>query len=405
MYQAIYPIIMTLMNINMKGVFRMKPSINKRILHIMSSHGGGISTFIHNIATEIHQFGIVFDVVTFDQCPPEFIETIRRTGGDVYQLKNPKKEGWRHFQKSLARVLQLYDYDIIHCHISGYRAIAYKWVAGFYSNAEFLIHAHYYVDDNKLSVRQKFFHYLNQVINSNLSTKYVGCSRDAVQSLFGYKIDRDEMVIIPNSIDPDDFIFSDERTEELREEGRRHYHIEQDTVVVGQIGRLTAVKNHSLTIQIAELAKVKQLNIIFLIAGAGELEESLQQRIIDNDLKDYVQLVGRLSPIGEFMPMIDVILFPSLSEGLGTTAIESQAAGKPVVLTASLPMELELDLGLLRRVDLSQTADKWLDELLEASKEPKIHSVERLLALQRHSYTNHQAAKLFSTLIAGNTNF
>ncbi|XJS10084.1 glycosyltransferase [Aerococcaceae bacterium WGS1372] len=383
----------------------MRQSINKRILHIMSSHGGGISTFIHNIATEVHQFGIVFDVVTFDQCPEEFIETIQKTGGDVYQLKNPKKNGWRQFQKSLARVLKLYDYDLIHCHISGYRVIAYKLVASFYSEAEFVIHAHYYIDDNQLSVSQKFFHYLNQVINHNLSSKFVGCSRDAVQSLFGYNIDREDMIIIPNSINPDDFIFSEEREQQLRKEGRQQYNLLEDTIVVGQIGRLTPIKNHALTIQIAELAKLKKLNIKFLIAGTGELKEQLEQRIQANQLSDYVQLVGRVSPIGEFLPITDVILFPSFNEGLGTTAIESQAAGKTVVLTSSLPMELELNLNLLRRVGLNQTADKWLDELVSASINTKKTPDERLMALQRHSYTNNQAAKLYSTLIAENTTF
>lgn len=383
----------------------MSQSINKRILHIMSSHGGGISTFIHNIATEIHHFGIVFDVVTFDQCPQEFIETIRKTGGDVYQLKNPKKEGWLQFQKSLARVMKLYNYDVIHCHISGYRAMAYRWVANFYSQAEFVIHAHYYIDVNQLNVSQKFFHYLNQVINQNLSSKFVGCSRNAVQSLFGYKIDRKDMIIIPNSIDPDDFIHSESQYQQLREEGRQEYQLSKETLVVGQIGRLTEVKNHKLTIQMAELAKMKQLNMKFLIAGAGELKDHLQARIDQNQLNDYVQLVGRIAPIGDFFPVIDVLLFPSLNEGLGTTAIESQAAGKPVVLTSSLPMELELNLDLLHRVSLNQTADKWLDEVIQASQSSSKNEDERLLALERHSYTNNQAAKLYSTLIAENTNF
>lgn len=92
----------------------MSQETNKRVLHIMSSHGGGISTFIRNLATEIHRFGIVYDVVTYDKCPQEFIEAIQRTGGDVYQLKNPKKDGWIQFFKSFSRVIKLYDYDIIH---------------------------------------------------------------------------------------------------------------------------------------------------------------------------------------------------------------------------------------------------------------------------------------------------
>lgn len=387
------------------GIIKMSQKVNKRILHIMSSHGGGISTFIRNLATEIHRFGIVFDVVTYGPCPPEFVEAIRRTGGDVYQIKNPKKEGWRQFYKSFSRVIKLYHYDVIHCHIAGYRALAYKTISNFQSEAEFIIHAHHYVDDNQLSVAQRFLHYLNQMINQTVSAKFVGCSRDAVQALFGYKIDRKDMIIIPNSIEPNDFIFELDEANHLRESGREHYGIAKDTIVVGQIGRLAPIKNHALMIQVAEMAKLKNLNMKFIIAGSGELEAELKERIKMNQLEDYVQLVGRISPIAELFPVMDVLLFPSINEGLGTTAIESQAAGVPVVLSHTIPMEVELGLNLLHRVNLSAAPSDWLKEVLKASRERKVDSSERLMALERNNYTNIQAAKLYATSIAQYTNY
>lgn len=383
----------------------MSQKVNKRILHIMSSHGGGISTFIRNLATEIHRFGIVFDVVTYDDCPQEFIDTIRRTGGDVYQLRNPKKEGWLQFYKSFSRVVKLYNYDVIHCHISGYRALAYKMVSQFQSNAEFIIHAHYYVDDNQLSIPKRFLHYLNQVINYSASAKFVGCSRDAVQALFGYKIDREDMIIIPNSINPDGFIIDKDREQELVAVGEERYNIASDELVIGQVGRLTPIKNHTLMLQIAELAKLKQLKMRFLIAGSGELESELQSRIQQNNLSNYVQLIGRVSPIEELYPLFDVLLFPSIHEGLGTTAIESQAAGVPVVLSNTIPIEVELELGLTYRVNLEASPSTWLEQIIQASHTQPISQQERLMALERHNYTNIQAAKLYASSIAEYINY
>lgn len=387
------------------GIVNMSQKVNKRILHIMSSHGGGISTFIRNLATEIHRFGIVFDVVTYDDCPQEFIDTIRRTGGDVYQLRNPKKEGWLQFYKSFSRVVKLYNYDVIHCHISGYRALAYKMVSQFQSNAEFIIHAHYYVDDNQLSIPKRFLHYLNQVINYSASAKFVGCSRDAVQALFGYKIDREDMIIIPNSINPDGFIIDKDREQELVAVGEERYNIASDELVIGQVGRLTPIKNHTLMLQIAELAKLKQLKMRFLIAGSGELESELQSRIQQNNLSNYVQLIGRVSPIEELYPLFDVLLFPSIHEGLGTTAIESQAAGVPVVLSNTIPIEVELELGLTYRVNLEASPSTWLEQIIQASHTQPISQQERLMALERHNYTNIQAAKLYASSIAEYINY
>lgn len=383
----------------------MSQKVNKRILHIMSSHGGGISTFIRNLATEIHRFGIVFDVVTYEQCPQEFVEAIQRTGGDVYQIKNPKKEGWKQFYKSFSRVIKLYNYDVIHCHISGYRALAYKSISTFKSDAEFIIHAHYYVDDNQLTVPKRFLHYLNQMINQTTSAKFVGCSRNAVQALFSYKIERKDMVIIPNSINPADFLMEPDEEISLREQGRAKYGIADDTLVVGQVGRLAPIKNHALMIQVAELVKMKKLNIKFLIAGSGELEEELQNRIKVNQLEDYVQLIGRVSPIADLFPVMNVLLFPSINEGLGTSAIESQAAGVPVVLSNTIPMEVELGIDLLYRVDLNATPNEWLKEILKASKNRSVESSDRLMALERNNYTNIQAAKLYASSIAEYTNY
>src|SRR5699024_11804247 len=68
----------------------------------------------------------------------------------------------------------LLPYTTLFRSIAGYRALAYKTISNFQSEAEFIIHAHHYVDDNQLSVAQRFLHYLNQMINQTVSAKYVG---------------------------------------------------------------------------------------------------------------------------------------------------------------------------------------------------------------------------------------
>lgn len=383
----------------------MPDKINRRVLHIMSSYGGGISTFINNIASEIYKLGIVFDVVTYGECPPSFIESIQRTGGDVYQLKNPKKEGWKQFSQSLSRVLRLYDYNTIHCHISGFRSIAYKLIVDRYTNANFIIHAHHYVDESKINIPQRLLHYLNQQINQSLSEVYVGSSRQAVQSLFGYNINKDDIVVIPNSINPKDFMYDELTWSHHRNKYRRQYGIDKDTILVGQIGRLDPVKNHQLTLKIASLAKDRKLAMKFIFAGAGDLEDHLRNEIASKNLEDYVQLIGRISPINELYPALDVLIFPSFSEGLGTTAIESQAAGLAVVLSNTIPNEVELNINLTKRLSLEDEAEKWLSELLKASQVKAVSRGQRLRALEKYHYTNIQAAKLYATFITAKTNY
>lgn len=376
---------------------------NIRILHIMSSHGGGISTFIHNIAREIQSYGIIFDVVTFGPCPDDFIQTIRRTGGDVYQIKNPKKDGWRQFKQSFKRILQLYSYQLVHCHIAGYRALAYKFLVNRYSRANFIIHAHHYVDEKRLNPVQKLLHYVNQQINQSISSRYVGCSRQAVESLFGYQIKREEILVIPNSISIEDYLYSSEAYQRLRAEKRQELGIAPQELVVAQIGRLEPVKNHQLTLDVAALARSKGLNMRFLLLGAGSLARELELKVTSLRLGESVKMLGRLSPIANYLPLIDCVIFPSFSEGLGTAAIESQAAGIPVVMSDVIPIEVELGLNLTKRLKLSQEAGEWLQAIIESQSSQRPDTSQRRLALEKHHYSNEQAAKLYASMIAGKT--
>ncbi|UPQ85247.1 glycosyltransferase [Ignavigranum ruoffiae] len=367
-----------------------------RVLHIMSSYGGGISTFIQNIASEVHAFNIQFDVVTYSEVPDSFRQQIQHTGGDVYQLKNPKKEGWRSFKHSYTRVLELYPYDVIHCHIAGYRAGVYKLLARPYGVKRFYIHAHHILDDSDRRMSKQISVQINQQINRYLSDGYLGCSTLAIKSLFGYSIPSQQMMRIPNSIDPTDFLYDPDDYRSLRLEGRRKLGAQQDDLLFGQIGRLDPIKNHRLTLDIAQYMKEHHLPGRFLIVGQGELMHELQAEVQQRGLDQQVSLLGRVSPIAPFFPVIDALIFPSLREGLGTVAIESQAAGVPVVMSFNLPAETDLGLDRVKRVKLDQAPAVWYEALVAMSKLQRIPPQTRLQAIQGNQYTNKEAARLYN---------
>ncbi len=381
----------------------MRPKVNHqrpmRVLHIMSGFGGGISTFVMNIASQIHNYNIQFDVVTYDKVSERFLEAIRHTGGDVYALKNPKKEGWKAFVNSYTKVLDLYKYDAIHCHISGYRAFIYKNLARPYNIKRFYIHAHHISESEKPTVKERLLNMINQHINRTLSDGMVGCSSVAIKSLFGYDVPVSQMMRIPNSIETQRFLYSEQEYKVLRRAGRERFGIDQDQLVFGQVGRLDPLKNHQLTLEIAKYMKERNLPGRFIVAGEGDLKESIIQEIKTHELEDYFQLIGRFDPIPNFFPMIDALIFPSLREGLGTVAIESQAAGVPVVLSRNIPMEADLGLSLIRRLDIQQSPAEWYDALVMMSQKRDLSTNIREQAVIEHQYTNEEAARLYARFI------
>lgn len=379
----------------------MKRVNQVRILHIMSSYGGGISTFIHNLATEMSKYHIVFDVVTYNDCPEHFVKAIRQTGGDVYQLKNPKKSGWSAFKHSISRVLKLYDYHVVHCHITGYRAgIYWSMVRRFSPQSKFVIHAHYIATMPEHPV-QRIGYFMTQQLNRSLSDLYVGCSYQAIESIFGYQVSKSQGIIIPNSIDESKFLYSKEQYQTLREQWRGYFEIESDQYVIGQIGRLAKIKNHKLTLQIAQLAKEKHLPYRFIFFGQGPMESELKTMIEEYQLEDFVVLAGRYEQMDQIFPMLDATILPSFNEGLGTVAIESQAGGIPVVLSENVPAEADLGMGLVYRQNLTAPIEFWLESLQTAMTHQPVPVEERSYALTRSKYTNHQAARVYASSIAG----
>ncbi|MGX7106575.1 glycosyltransferase [Hutsoniella sourekii] len=379
--------------------YRKQPAM--RILHIMSGYGGGISTFIHNIASEIQSYGIQFDVVTYDRVSDEFLQAIQSTGGDVYQLKNPKKAGWFEFRKSFTRILELYDYDLIHCHISGYRSLVYKYLASQYQIRKIFVHAHYIADHESTAPLKQVKLWLDQWANNYVSDAFIGCSREAIRSLYGFKTPVSQMIIIPNSINEAAFVKDEYSEELLRKEGRQQFALESYQPVIGHIGRLHPIKNHQLSLAIARYMKRNQLPGVILFVGAGELAEELEQTIKEEDLHDQVRLVGRVSPISDFLPVLDAIILPSFKEGLGTVAIEGQAAGIPIVMNETITRESDLDLDLINRLSLEASPAEWYEALVEASRKEKPSADNRLEALNRHKFTNNQAARLYTRFIRG----
>lgn len=72
----------------------------------------------------------------------------------------------------------------------------------------------------------------------------------------------------------------------------------------------------------------------FVIAGEGRQRAALEARIAAAGLSDRVELLGNRSDVPELLAASDLVVLPSLAEGLPISVLEAMAAGRPVLATA-----------------------------------------------------------------------
>lgn len=370
----------------------------------MSGFGGGISSFIRNKAEFMQGEDIIFDVATYDECADNFVKSIQNTGGKIHKLLNPKTNGWNSFKKSYTRILDNNEYDIIYCHINGYRVMPYYYYAKRYTDAKFYVHAHLNKPLKYLSTFEKTQLKTDQMINTKVSDQVVGCGALAIESVFGENTSPDEMMIIPNSVEVERFIKTKNTSQELRDSYREDFNIKDDELVIGHVGRLESVKNHELTIKLAEYIKNNNLRMKILIIGEGNRENELKEIVKTKDLDEIITFTGRISPIEDFFPALDVMLLPSFAEGLPTVVVEAQAAGIPVVMSDSITEEVDLGFNMLETATIETDISKWVEAIKKTQRVSVPNEKIREKVIKEKNFSNETSAELYIDFLEGKTN-
>ena len=107
---------------------------------------------------------------------------------------------------------------------------------------------------------------------------------------------------------------------------RRELGIPEDAVLLLSVGELNHNKNHETVIR-----AIADLNVYYVIAGRGELQQYLENLIDAQNLQDRVKLLGFRSDVKELYEAADIFVFPSFREGLSVSVMEAMASGLPCV--------------------------------------------------------------------------
>ena len=112
---------------------------------------------------------------------------------------------------------------------------------------------------------------------------------------------------------------------------KRALGIDQSGPIIGFIGWLLPVKGpmHLLNAMEDVWLTVPEAKLVFI--GKGELDVDLRTEALRSRRNSQVKFLGWRDDIHEIMPLFDILVLPSLNEGMGRVLVEAMAAGRPVV--------------------------------------------------------------------------
>jgi glycosyltransferase involved in cell wall biosynthesis len=194
----------------------------------------------------------------------------------------------------------------------------------------------------------------------------LACTHEAGVWLFGRAaVRRRSFHIIPNAIDAEKYAFEPDLRKIARSPSPNGLisdtNFTDKTLAVGIIGRLAPVKNHVFALEIFVQVIKREPDARLFIIGDGELRQMLKEKADALGISEQVVFTGAVTNMPAWYQALDVVLIPSLHEGLPMIAVEAQAAGLPVLLAASLSREVAIT-SLARYVKADTSA--WVDAIL-----------------------------------------
>lgn len=112
---------------------------------------------------------------------------------------------------------------------------------------------------------------------------------------------------------------------------RRELGIEDDRKVLALVGRIFPIKGHIGMLHILDMIVQRRPDVLLLMIGDGPQRSACEALADQLGLRRHVLFLGARHDVAALLKASDLLVIPSLSEGLSIAAIEAQAIGKPIV--------------------------------------------------------------------------
>ena len=303
-----------------------------RVLEVMEATEGGTRRHLMDIVTHLPAGRFQVSVACSTRRDPHFLDDVRRmTAMGVRVHEVPMRREIRPIGDMIAflrlwRIMRRGGFDVVHTHSA--KAGFVGRLAGRLAGTPRVIHTPHTFPFEMDVGRLARSYYLRLERMAGRFCDRIVCVCPSQLALARSVADPARAVLIENGIPPPPLRDTEERLQRRRELG-----IDPDIPVAAVIGRFTLQKGHDVFIEAARRVAGRLPSARFVLVGDGELRTRLENLILAAGMKERFLLAGTREDAGNLLTAFDVVVLPSLWEGLPYTLLEAMAAARGVVAT------------------------------------------------------------------------
>jgi glycosyltransferase involved in cell wall biosynthesis len=279
----------------------------------------------------------------------------------------------------IKKIIQDFKPDIVHTHAS--KSGALGRIAAAQAKVPVIVHTfHGHVFENYFGkLKTNLYINIEQYLAKKSSAIIAISDKQKYDLTTRFNIAPEQKVhVVPLGFDLDKFQMDNEVK---RLDFRKMYHLEDDEIAIGIIGRLTAIKNHNMFVDVIKKAKdsgVKKIRAF--VIGDGEEKESIKTYLTEKGLtfteskeeRADVTFTSWIKEIDWANAGLDIILLTSLNEGTPVSLIEAQSSCKPILSTRVGGVENTVKEGVTALLSESEDVETMSNNLIRLLKDDEL---------------------------------
>lgn len=353
-----------------------------QVLHILNR--GGAEAMIMNLYRKIDRTRIQFDFLVHSSKRGLFEDEIEIMGGRIFRVSAFKGYNFISYYNECLNFFRAHpEIRIVHGHLGS--CAAYYLHAAKKCGIFTIAHSHSAGNiRNFYDLSYKVFSYPTRWV----ADQFFGCSTEAGIERYGVKTVKSEKYRnFNNAVDTLRFRYDSQ----LRTSLRKELGVDDNTLLIGTVGRVTPPKNPLRIFSIFKTIIRQNPEAVCLWVGTGEMEEQIKRLIALDSMEQKIIMTGVRSDIPAVMSALDCMIFPSLWEGLPVSVIESQMANLPCILSTNISRETQIS-DLLSWHDLGESDSVWAADAIGCAKQHREHREHYLFSPTDSGYDINQTA-------------